>query len=115
MVLRARAALCIYMRSLRHSDWAPEQAGEAREMEYGGERPVSLGVHCLKEPRAEGWVSEMGAGTHPSIHFFNLTSKGSILVLPSTPTFHSVHLELSLKGVGVGGGKWLCLNKTSVF
>lgn len=105
-IRRARAALCIYMQSLRHSDWEPEQAEEAREAEYRGESPISLGVHCLEETRAESWVPEMGAGTHLSIQFFSLPSKGSILVLPSTPTVYPVHLELSLVGVK----QWLCLN-----
>lgn len=35
---------------------SPEQAGEAREMEDEDEggRPISLGVHCLKEPKGKG-------------------------------------------------------------
>lgn len=74
-----------------------------------GEGPVSRDVHCLKEPRTEGWVPQMGWGLGPTSQsqFFNLTSQGSILVLPSTPTFHSVHLELSLVGGGVGNNGYV--------
>lgn len=65
-------------------------------MRDGGGRPISLGCALPEGAKGDRLRREPHSHLWYPMWFFNLTSKGPIQVLLSTPTLHSVHVMLSI-------------------
>jgi len=68
------------------------------------EKQFPGGMHCLKEPRAEGWVPEMGWGLGPTSQFSSSVRLPRGPFWSSHPLPPSILYILSCPWLGVGWG-----------